>query len=68
MDKKYCLMDDDYKQIGIKELQRRYNLLKNHREEFCYKIKIIEEEKYNDKIENQQQELQPEEKIYTLKI
>ena len=68
MDKKYCLMDDDYKQIGIKELQRRYNLLKNHREEFCYKIKIIEEEKYNDKIENQQQELQPEEKIYTLNV
>ena len=63
MDKKYCLMDDDYKQIGIKELQRRYNLLKNHREEFCYKIKIIEEENITIKLKINNKNYNPKKKF-----
>ena len=68
LDKKFSTLDDDYKELGMKEIKRRFNLIKNNKEELSSKIKLIQEEKYNDKQEINQDKLRPEERIYTLNI
>jgi len=50
----------------MSEIKKRYNLLKKNKEELAAKIRDIVQEQYEEKQEFNQEELQPEEKIYTL--
>jgi len=68
MKKEFALLDKEYKELGMSEIKKRYNLIKKHREELANKIKLIQEEIYNEKKDFDQTELQPEEKIYYLNI
>tara|TARA_B100001173_G_scaffold1696_2_gene1481 strand:+ start:1016 stop:2494 length:1479 start_codon:yes stop_codon:yes gene_type:complete len=68
MKKEFALFDKEYKDLGMPEIKKRYNLIKKHREELANKIKLIQEEAYNEKKEFDQTELQPEEKIYSLNV
>ena len=66
MDSEMALLDESYKILGMSELKKRYNLLKKHKDELSSRIRDIVEEQYSDKQEFNQEELQPEEKIYSL--
>tara|TARA_B100002052_G_scaffold169202_1_gene154020 strand:- start:2820 stop:4298 length:1479 start_codon:yes stop_codon:yes gene_type:complete len=68
MKKEFALYDEEYKELGMAEIKKRYNLIKKHREELTNKIKSIQEEIYSEKKEFDQTELQPEEKIYSLNV
>ena len=61
-----ALLDESYKTLGMSELKKRYNLLKKHKDELSSRIRDIVEEQYSEKQEFNQEELQPEEKIYSL--
>lgn len=66
MDSEMALLDESYKTLGMSELKKRYNLLKKHKDELSSRIRDIIEEQYSEKQEFNQEELQPEEKIYSL--
>jgi len=66
MNSEFALLDDDYKSLGMSELKKRYNILKKHKEELSGRIRDIVEEQYLEKQEFNQEQLQPEEKIYLL--
>ena len=66
MDSEMALLDESYKTLGMSELKKRYNLLKKHKDELSSRIRDIVEEQYSEKQEFNQEELQPEEKIYSL--
>ena len=62
----FALLDEEYKTIGMTEIKKRYNLLKRNKEELAAKIRDIVQEQYEERQEFNQEELQPEEKIYSL--
>ena len=66
MDKKYALLDDVYKNLGMKELERRQKVISQNREEILNKIKTIQQERLDEKMENDQRKLEPEQMIYKL--
>ena len=66
MDKKYALNDDVYKNLGMKELERRQKVISQNREEILNKIKTIQQERLDEKMENDQRKLEPEQMIYKL--
>ena len=66
MSSEFALHDDEYKNLGLSEIKKRYNLLKKHKDELAAKIRDIVEEQYAEKQEFDQEQLQPEEKIYSL--
>ena len=68
MDKKYSMLDEEYKEIGYSEINKRYKLIEKHREELSHKLRIIDEEKFKDKLDFDQENKLAEEKIYTLNI
>jgi len=68
MKKEMYKLDEEYKALGLTEIRKRYNLLKKYKEELANKIRLIQEEKYNDKKEFDQTVLHPEEKIYSLNV
>ncbi len=66
MDKKYALLDDVYKNLGMKELERRQKVISNNREDILNKIKSIQQSRLEEKMENDQRKLEPEQMIYKL--
>lgn len=66
MDKKYALLDDVYKDLGMKELERRQKVISKNREDILNKIKSIQQVRLEEKIENDQRKLEPEQMIYKL--
>ncbi|MDC3024733.1 hypothetical protein OA161_00535 [Candidatus Pelagibacter sp.] len=66
MNSDFALLDEEYKAIGMTEIKKRYNLLKRDKEELAAKIRDIVQEQYEERQEFNQEELQPEEKIYSL--
>ena len=66
MDKKYALNDNVYKNLGMKELERRQKVISQNREEILNKIKTIQQERLDEKMENDQRKLEPEQMIYKL--
>ena len=66
MNSEFALLDDEYKALGMSEIKKRYNLLKKNKEELAAKIRDIVKEQYEERQEFNQEELQPEEKIYSL--
>ena len=66
MNSEFALLDDEYKALGMNEIKKRYNLLKKNKEELAAKIRDIVQEQYEERQEFNQEELQPEEKIYSL--
>jgi len=66
MNSEFALLDDEYKALGMSEIKKRYNLLKKNKEELAAKIRDIVQEQYEERQEFNQEELQPEEKIYSL--
>ena len=68
MDKKYAMLEEEYKEIGDNEINKRYKLIEKHRDELAHKLRIIDEEKFKDKLDFDQEDKLAEEKIYTLNI
>ena len=66
MDKKYALNDNFYKNLGMKELERRQKVISQNKEEILNKIKTIQQERLEEKIQNDQRKLEPEQMIYKL--
>ena len=66
MSSKHALMEDVYKNITMKVLEKRYQALKQHRDELSAKVRDIMQEKYDEKKDSDQSAKEPEEKIYSL--
>ena len=66
MDKKYALLDKTYKELGMKELERRQKIIAKNKEEILSRIKAIQQEKLDEKKEHDQRKLEPEQMIYSL--
>ncbi len=60
--------DDEYKALGIREIERRYNFLRKHREELSVRLRDLANEKLEEKTQFEQEKKQPEENLYGLKI
>ncbi len=61
-------IDENYKTLGIKEIERRYNYLKKHREELSVRLRDLANEKIEEKNQFEQERKQPEENLYGLTI
>ena len=68
MKKEMYELDEEYRALGMTEIKKRYNLLKKYKEELANKVRLIQEESYNEKKEFNQTDQHPEEKIYSLDI
>ena len=66
MDKKNALLDDTYKNIGMKELENRQKIINKNKEEILNHIKLIQQSKFDEKNDHDQRELLPEQMIYKL--
>ena len=66
MDKKNALLDDSYKNIGMKELENRQKIINKNKEEILNRIKLIQQSKFDEKNDHDQRELLPEQMIYKL--
>ncbi|MDC1212718.1 hypothetical protein N8016_02875 [Pelagibacteraceae bacterium] len=66
MDKKSALLDDTYKNIGMKELEKRQKIINKNKEEILNRIKLIQQSKFDEKNDHDQRELLPEQMIYKL--
>ena len=61
-------IEEDYKALGIKEIERRYNYLKKHREELSVRLRDLANEKIEEKNQFEQERKLPEENLYGLVI
>jgi len=68
MKKEMYELDEEYRALGMTEIRKRYNLLKKYKEDLANKIRLIQEESYNEKKDFDQTDQHPEEKIYSLNV
>jgi len=61
-------IEEDYKALGIKEIERRYNYLKKHRDELSVRLRDLANEKIEEKNQFEQERKLPEENLYGLVI
>jgi len=66
MNKKYALLDKTYKELGMKELERRQKVIEKNKDEILSRIKAIQQERLDEKREHDQSKLEPEQMIYKL--
>ena len=66
MDKKYALLEKTYKDIGMKEIEKRQKIVEKNKEEILNKIKLIQQDRFDEKKELNQRKPEPEEMIYDL--
>ena len=66
MNKKYALLDKTYKDLGMKELERRQKVIEKNKDEILSRIKAIQQERLDEKREHDQSKLEPEQMIYNL--
>ena len=68
MGKENAFIDENYKSLGIKEIERRFNYLKKHRDELSVRLRDLANEKIEEKSQFEQERKQPEENLYGLVI
>ena len=61
-------VDGDYKALGIKEIEKRYNYLKKYRDELSMRLRDLANEKLEEKNQFEQERKVPEENLYGLNI
>ena len=66
LEQENALIDQEYKSIGIKELEKRYKYLIKYREELSVRLRDIAQEKIEEKNQFDQELKQPEENLYGL--
>ena len=66
LEQENALIDQEYKSIGIKELEKRYKYLIKYREELSVRLRDIAQEKIEEKNQFDQELKKPEENLYGL--